>query len=194
MLDFEATCDEPATYPHEIIEVPVVVVDLRTGERDQSRGFHRYVRPIEHPTLSAFCHSLTGIEQWQVAAAADLPTVLGELVAWLRREELDTIGGSAVWMTCGAWDLHKALPKQCARQGIPVPPELSAAGFVNVKRAFAEHYAIRGRQAGMAEMLERAHLPLIGRHHCGLDDARNIASVVSHLCARGVTEWVVERV
>ena len=39
---------------------------------------------------------------------------------------------------------------------------------------------------GMAGMLAALGLPLVGHHHLGIDDSRNIASIVGELARRGV--------
>jgi len=40
---------------------------------------------------------------------------------------------------------------------------------------------------GMTSMLEKLNLELDGRHHSGIDDARNIAKVAQHLIDLGLT-------
>ena len=69
VLDFEATCwEERTSPPPEIIEFPVVLLSLRTGEILSE--FHHYCLPIEYPRLSPFCKNLTGKlpswESWQL--------------------------------------------------------------------------------------------------------------------------------
>jgi ERI1 exoribonuclease 3 len=59
--------------------------------------------------------------------------------------------------------------------------------WINIK---VSYQAFRGRdkkarQSGMAEMLRELRLPLVGKHHCGLDDARNIASILIELLGNG---------
>ena len=59
VLDFESTCWEEKSFaPAEIIEFPVVLMSLRTGE--VLSQFHHYVIPVENPRLSPFCRNLTG--------------------------------------------------------------------------------------------------------------------------------------
>ena len=64
ILDFEATCgtkgDEPK--PQEIIEFPCALLNVNRGFEVEAI-FHKYVRPIKNPLLSAFCTELTGINQ-----------------------------------------------------------------------------------------------------------------------------------
>ena len=49
------------------------------------------------------------------------------------------------------------------------------------------------KPAGMAGMLRALDLELVGRHHSGIDDARNIARIVITLLAKGCTTWDVIR-
>lgn len=60
-VDFEATCDSDRTkiprHESEIIEFGAVMVDTTTGERVFE--FSQFVKPVIHPTLSAFCTELT---------------------------------------------------------------------------------------------------------------------------------------
>ena len=66
---------------------------------------------------------------------------------------------------------------------VRVPPCMRR--WANLKHVFADH---TGRKPhGMTDMLEQQHLVLEGRHHCGLDDARNIARVVAALVRVGAT-------
>ena len=59
VIDFESTCWEEKSFaPAEIIEFPVVLMSLRTGE--VLSQFHHYVIPVENPRLSPFCRNLTG--------------------------------------------------------------------------------------------------------------------------------------
>jgi hypothetical protein len=45
---------------------------------------------------------------------------------------------------------------------------------------------------GMAGMLASLRLPLVGRHHSGIDDARNIAAIVKALAERGGSALINE--
>lgn len=82
VIDFECTCEKDvASYPHEIIEFPVVAVDV--ASRQTVAEFHSFVRPVINPILSAFCTELTGITQAQADAAPTLPEVLVKFTAWL---------------------------------------------------------------------------------------------------------------
>ena len=86
VIDYEATCsDTQINYPHEIIEFPVVLVNMKTltivisissryykisiflfsylNIHFKEESFQSYCKPKLNPNLSAFCKSLTGITQ-----------------------------------------------------------------------------------------------------------------------------------
>jgi inhibitor of KinA sporulation pathway (predicted exonuclease) len=51
-----------------------------------------------------------------------------------------------------------------------------------VKREFSQSLDLR-KQLGIAAALKHLGLEFEGRHHRGIDDARNIARIVRHVCA-----------
>ncbi|KPA80342.1 hypothetical protein ABB37_04611 [Leptomonas pyrrhocoris] len=96
VCDFEATCASGSVhYPHEIIEFPVVVLDTATLRIVAE--FHRYVKPVRNPKLTAFCTELTGITQEMVDQADTLPVVVGHFQRWLEQE---------VYPLCAVWANH----------------------------------------------------------------------------------------
>lgn len=61
-MDFEATCDNDRSFgPQEIIEFPGVLLNSETLAVEAE--IQQYCRPVQHPTLTAFCTELTGITQ-----------------------------------------------------------------------------------------------------------------------------------
>lgn len=73
VLDFEATCGDSVSC-NEIIEFPTLVYDLK--EDKVQATFHEYVRPVIHPTLTAFCTDLTGITQVRAMLSNGNDTIL----------------------------------------------------------------------------------------------------------------------
>lgn len=63
VYDFECQCTEgtPALKFNEIIEFPVVVIDVKA--QAIKSVFHTYVKPVVEPKLTEFCTQLTGISQ-----------------------------------------------------------------------------------------------------------------------------------
>lgn len=197
VIDFEATCmQEEQISPQEIIEFPAVFVNASTLCIEME--FHAYVRPVHHPLLTLFCTELTGITQETVDQAAPFPTVLDQFADFLISHGFSGGGVSSTpgvspaktftVVTCGDWDLKTMLPAQMdsLQPPMPVPPYLRQ--WVNVKRVFNRVFPPahkKKRIGGMVAMLNALNIELVGRHHSGIDDSRNIANVLIALCARG---------
>ena len=190
VCDFEATCEEDISfhdYTHEIIEFPVVVIDLTDGA--VLGEFHSYVRPTANSTLSPFCTGLTGITQRQVDTAPTLPEVLSQFEQWRLERDLVYIGDTIpaestlavaanfAFAADGAWDLRYFLHGECTRKGIP-----RAAYFdkwCNLKALFAEAY--HRPHCAIEAMLQAQGMAFEGRPHSGIDDTRNLARVAARM-------------
>jgi ribA/ribD-fused uncharacterized protein len=181
VLDFEATCGEPVQpKPQEIIEFPMVLVDVRTGA--QVAEFRTYVRPTSNPTLTEFCKNLTGIQQEDVESASIWSDALKQGLAWLDTElQRHFDSRRFAFVTCGDWDLKTMLPKQCATASQQVPARFKQ--WINIKYLFERVTGKPGK--GMVEMLRSLQLKLEGHHHSGLHDCRNIARILRELIHAG---------
>eukprot|EP00050_Salpingoeca_kvevrii_P008996 m.306345 g.306345 ORF g.306345 m.306345 type:complete len:226 (-) comp18805_c0_seq1:259-936(-) len=190
VLDFEATCAEGQRIaPQEIIELPSHVIFTGDSGPDDSAEceFHQYIRPVFHPQLTPFCTNLTGITQATVDGGNEFKSVFLEHSQWLRRIGLDpdapdAPGARFIFVTCGDWDLKTCLPNQLAasRLGKASPAYLR---WINIKTAYRAWTGVNIR--GMTDLLERLGLPLVGRHHSGIDDTRNIAACLRAMIAAG---------
>jgi len=166
VVDLESTCDDRGAVPRaesEIIEIGAVLVDGRTLERIDE--FATFVRPVRHPTLTAFCTDLTTITQAEVDRAPGFAEVAAKLAAF---------GRDALFCSWGNYDRNK-LAEDAAFHGVAMP--LGPAHW-NLKTAFSK------RRLGMSEALRIAGLDLVGTHHRGIDDARNIARMLPHILAK----------
>ncbi|ORY49925.1 Metallo-dependent hydrolase, partial [Rhizoclosmatium globosum] len=102
------------------------------------------------------------------------------MLEFLRTNSLDET--NTLFVTCGHWDLFKMLPSQLKTSKLgSAPPVLSQ--WCNIKVALKNQTGKDIR--GMPDMLKHFHLPLIGRHHSGIDDARNIAAIAQALLKTG---------
>ncbi|RUS75327.1 hypothetical protein EGW08_016916 [Elysia chlorotica] len=180
VLDFEATCDnETRLSPQEIIEFPVLKVNARTHSVDST--FHQYVRPLFHPQLTPFCTELTGIVQEMVDNQKCFPEVFKDFHQWMEAENLLSPEVKSIFVTCGDWDLKSMLPRQCETSHLSVPSYFKR--WVNIKKSYAD--VTRTFPKGMMHMLTGLNLTHVGRHHSGIDDCRNIASIVVELMKHG---------
>lgn len=191
VLDFEATCErDDRSYVNEIIEFPSVLVCTRTLKIVAE--FQQYVRPQKNKTLTAFCTSLTGIEQKTVENGVSFPSAFKSHQEWIKEK---VFGGGArqdvsfLFVTCGNWDLRTMLPKQLTMTPVKFPKMYKT--WCNIKIPFVARYLSNSpkrkqRWPGMAGMLRQLSLKLQGRHHSGIDDCRNIARIAIRMMRDGV--------
>lgn len=179
VLDFEATCfEEPEkATEHEIIEWPMALLDFKEGRI--TREFRHFVRP-KNQKLSEFCKNLTGIQQEQVDQAKQFPEILDLALDWLKE-----IPQPIVFLICGNWDLDVMLPKDLKNWEGKISPKANGnlkvfSKWLNIKDLFRKKFP-HLKKPSMPDMLETLGLPLVGRHHSGLDDTRNLASIVLKL-------------
>jgi len=172
VIDLEATCDDRGAVPRqqmEIIEIGAVLVDGET--LTPKAEFQTFVRPVRHPTLTEFCRELTSITQEQVDAAPGFPEAIGAL----REFAYDGRPRRPLFCSWGNYDKHQF--EQDARfHGVALP---FGPAHLNIKAKFSETLGSKKR-FGMARALMRLGLPLVGTHHRGIDDARNIAILLPY--------------
>lgn len=173
IVDFEATCWEDSK-DHEIIEFPTVIVNLEDLKIVDK--FQVFVKPKHNPTVSAFCHGLTGITQEQVNNGVELAVALKQHQKFMSKYE------DSIIVTCGVWDLEEMLPRDAKRCSIKLPTMYRR--YINVKDIYKSMHNLN-RAPGMTGMLAELNLELEGRHHSGLDDSINIARICIELIKRG---------
>ena len=178
VIDLESTCDEPTNpAPQEILELPCVLVNLRSLEL--SGSWRTYVRPTEHPKLSGFCTQLTGITQEQADGGVPLATALVSLDAFLSSH--GALAGSLLCATWSEWDLGHMLASEARWRRLQLPPYLQR--WCDLRSIFRRHYP--RAQGGLEEACATAGVPWEGRAHSGLDDATNTARLAVHCALRG---------
>ncbi len=173
VIDLEATCwrgPPPEGQANEIIEIGVSVLSLVTRQSVDCRSI--VIKP-ERSEISAFCTELTGHTAKSVAAGVSFSQACTIL-----RHDFDA--ERRAWASWGDYD-RKQMLSQCAAAGIAYP---LSDRHANAKRVFARAFGLK-QAAGMAKALRIAGLPLVGRHHSGIDDAANIARLIALLIERG---------
>ncbi|KAH3805717.1 3'-5' exoribonuclease 1-like [Dreissena polymorpha] len=177
VIDFEATCEENyPSYRHEIIEFPVVLVDV--DKMEIVAKFQEYVRPLLNPKLSSFCTSLTGITQEKVDQADPFVDVLAKVEAWFSQHGLGQEKTFAV-LTDGPWDMFRFMFYQCQESRIEMPAWSKV--WINIRKAYCNFYNC-GR-GGIEIMLHNLGMKFEGSPHSGIDDAVNIARIaIKMLC------------
>ncbi|XP_020701800.1 uncharacterized protein LOC110113520 isoform X1 [Dendrobium catenatum] len=178
VIDFEATCEkDKILHPQEIIEFPSVLVNSCTGCQEAS--FQTYVRPVHHQLLTDFCKELTGIQQIQVDKGVSLSEALLLHDKWLEDKGIKHKNFAVV--TWSDWDCRVMLETECRFKGIRKPHYFNQ--WINLKVPFQEVFG--GVRCNLKEAVQLAGLAWEGRAHCGLDDARNTARLLSVLMRQG---------
>ncbi|RON15606.1 3'-5' exonuclease [Pseudomonas frederiksbergensis] len=178
-VDLEATCDEVdesesprplAVVPNqmETIEIGVVVIDLETLEIVDE--FQRFVRPQINPILTDFCKKLTSIQQADVDSAGTYVEVGQELGAFIARYP------NAAWASWGDYDA-----RQLERDAgfAACPSLLEGLTHFNAWKWHAGLYD--NRPKSLKQTVESMGLVWQGTFHRGIDDARNVASIVKEM-------------
>jgi inhibitor of KinA sporulation pathway (predicted exonuclease) len=163
IVDLEASCWEGGKNRDDMEIIEIGAVKLASSRGPVLGEFDSFVRPVVHPTLSEFCTQLTGIRQADVESADLFPQVFEHFLTWAGAEPF-------VFCSWGGYDLRQ-FQRDCQRHSIPFP--VSFDRHMNLKQAFSRLY--RTRPLGMKAALDMLGLPLVGHHHRGIDDARNIA-------------------
>lgn len=186
VIDFEATCEEVGKIQpvQEIIEFPVIQIDAKTF--DEAARFHHYVHPTERPVLTSFCTNLTGILQETVDKSSHLDKVLSDFHDWLVTRKLVSVDGATklcpwTFVTCGDWDLGIQLPQEADFRKIELPRYFGE--WINLKKAFS---GAKGRfPNSLSVMLRALHIEPVGRLHSGIDDVRNMCTILKTLAQGG---------
>lgn len=184
ILDFEATCfsnDEVDRNKMEIIEFPSILYKINTNDNSYELidEFHKYVKPTYKPVLTNFCKKLTGITQTIVDNSETIDIVYNDHIKWLNTHIKE--GDNFIICTCGAWDLKSILPNEIKNKKLKRHKYYNK--FINIKDEF--NYFYNRNVNGMVDMLKILKINLVGKHHSGIDDTRNITSILLHMIKDG---------
>lgn len=169
VVDLEATCWEGDTPPgeaSEIIEIGICTLDIASGERSDKRGI--LVKP-RHSTLSDYCTELTTIHPEMLKNAPSL-----RQACRLLQEKY--LSGRRTWASYGDYD-RIMLTQQCQEMGVPYP---FGRSHINVKNLLALHFGL-AHEVDLERGTALVGLPFEGTIHRGVDDAWNIAAVLSRV-------------
>ena len=167
IVDLEATCWDGGGGRNRMEIIEIGAVEMPSADAPPGREFAAFVRPAAEPVLSDFCRELTTIAQADVDRAEAFPHIFGTFVEWIGAEPFTLCS----W---GQYDLNQ-FRADCRRHGIPLPATFER--HVNLKALFAD--LMGAGPTGMSRALAHAGLPLVGTHHRGIDDARNLAALAA---------------
>ena len=178
ILDFEATCDNSRKFkPMEVIEFPSVLTYINeNNEVVTVDTFQVYCKPEVNPKLTKFCTELTGITQEMVDKGIKFIDALQMHQEWLKKNMKD--GDNVYIVTCGDWDMMTMMRQQCKLLNIDVPTKYRT--WINIKEGYK--YVYHGRDdkkksCSMMTMLTEQKIELLGRHHSGIDDCKNLVRI-----------------
>lgn len=147
-----------------------------------------YCKPQINPIISEFCTELTGITQEQVDSAETFDKVMDHFKKWLKKNYLGVKYKFAI-VTDSPWDMSKFLYSQCHYSDIPFPSW--ASKWINLRKSFSKFY--KQNHTCLKHMLQYLEMPFVGRPHCGLDDAKNIARILLKMIYDGANIQINER-
>ncbi|XVF70131.1 hypothetical protein PTKIN_Ptkin11bG0137500 [Pterospermum kingtungense] len=181
----------------EILEFPVLLMDAKS--LSVVDFFHRFVRPskMSEQAINKYIegkYGEIGVDRVWHDTAQPFEEVIQQFEAWLTQHHLweKKRAGcltSASFVTCGNWDLKTKVPQQCIVSGIKLPPYFME--WINLKDVYLNFYGHEAR--GMTSMLKQLRIPLLGSHHLGIDDTKNIARVLQHMLADGALMQITAR-
>lgn len=179
IVDLEATCcDRNGSNPNQIpgsemetIEIGAIMLEAKTLK--VLSEFDTFVRPVRHPQLTEFCSQLTTIRQADVDAAPSYPAAIQALQAWLAPYT------NFLFCSWGDYDKNQ-LQQDSDYHGISAPID---APHLNIKQQFTDSQQLPKRY-GMDGALKLAGLKLMGTHHRGIDDVRNMVQLMPYILGR----------
>ncbi|MEA3326545.1 MAG: 3'-5' exonuclease [Chloroflexota bacterium] len=169
VIDLEATCwegDPPAGQVSEIIEIGLCVLDVATGERSAPRAI--LVKP-QRSTLSHYCTKLTTLTPEMLKDGLTFPDACS-----LLQDEYQS--RQRTWASYGDYDRLQFM-EQCETWGVPYP---FGRSHINVKNLLALHFNLK-HEVNLQKGTGLVGLPFEGTIHRGIDDAWNIAAVLSRV-------------
>jgi 3'-5' exoribonuclease 1 len=169
VIDLEATCDEGHAIPGEETEIIEIGAVLVNGSSLAPVAEHQtFIRPLRHPKLTPFCTELTKITQADVDGAPLFPEAMRALSRFIDRRD-------ALFCSWGEYDRNQ-FKRDAKRHGVALP---FGGRHLNLKKSFSAELR-EERLYGMDGALRRVGLDLVGTHHRGIDDARNIARLLPY--------------
>lgn len=179
VIDIESTCWEttiPDGQESEIIEIGICTLDIASGQRLEKDSI--LVKP-SRSQVSKFCTQLTTLTQEQVEQGISFQQACSIL-------KKNYLSKERVWASYGDYD-RRQFERQCQYFNISYP---FGTRHLNVKTLLAMIYVLP-EEIGMDTALELLNLPLEGTHHRGVDDAWNIAGILSKLILRARSENIL---
>lgn len=168
IFDLEATCEDrniDNNFKNEIIEIGAVKLNEYGLQTDT---FSRFAKPYDGVALTEFCKQLTTIKQEHIDIADYLDEVLIDFYNW---------SNGCMLISWGGYDMRQ-ITRDVVSQNIEhiIDLENMISRHFNLKRLYKEHKKLK-RECGMGKALQIENINLVGTHHRGIDDAKNISKI-----------------
>jgi inhibitor of KinA sporulation pathway (predicted exonuclease) len=151
----------------EIIEIGAVMVDAKSLKIVDE--YEIFIKPILNATLTTFCKTLTTITQKDVDEAVGYREALENFKNWYSRYD------DFLFCSWGDYDRNQfKLDSALHNVAYPFGEE-----HLNIKKAFAKVQGVK--PCGLDEALNHVGLELVGTHHRGIDDARNMGCLMPYI-------------
>jgi inhibitor of KinA sporulation pathway (predicted exonuclease) len=178
VVDIETTCWSKGQIPKledgrdtksEIIEIGICLLDINTKEISMSRGY--IVKP-ENTTISPFCQNLTTLKQENVDKGQSLiSAVLNIMDIYMSPRR--------VWASYGFFEKDH-ISRECYEKNINNRKFPFSQRHINVKTLFAVKHKLT-TEIGLIRALEMINMEPIGTLRRGIDDAVNVARILTTL-------------
>ena len=167
IIDLEATCCAKRIITKEkmeIIEIGAVMVEAKSLKVVDE--YETFIKPILNPTLTTFCKTLTTITQDDVNEAMGYKEAMRDFKKWYSKYD--------DFLFCSWGDYDKIQFKlDCRLHDIEFP---FSDEHLNIKKEFAKVQGVK--PCGLDMALAHVNLELVGTHHRGIDDARNMGRLM----------------
>lgn len=166
VIDFEATCGRTISKSNvEIIEVGAFLVSLNNHEIVWE--YHKFIKPILHPTLTSFCKRLTNISQENVDQGIEFSELVSEFTSLLNKYPHTAFGA---WSTFD-W---RQFNQDCRLHKLDNPFQCQPIDLQQIFRKVQQEKNARSVKSA----LEHVGLAFLGTKHSAYDDAKNTARLI----------------
>lgn len=174
VIDVESTCweppeEQPKNEISEIIEIGIAVVNINDLTIKQNDSI--IIRP-QRSRLSKFCTKLTTLTPEIVNQGMTFQAAMAILKRDYKSED-------RTFISWGDYD-RKMFERNSKDYGVKYP---FGPRHMNLKNSFTLLHGLE-KEPGLDQALEHLGMELQGTHHRGVDDARNIARIFSHVLGR----------
>jgi inhibitor of KinA sporulation pathway (predicted exonuclease) len=171
IVDLECTCTDSNEFPRNQMEIiEIAAASIESDSLKMIEEYNEFVKPVRNPVLTCFCKELTSISQEELENAEDFKKVLSRFKNWIRKHK------NPIFCSWGDFDKNQ-IKQDCIYHKQPYP---FGNDHINLKKEFSKVQGIKKR-IGIARAIKLCGLKFEGKHHRGIDDVRNIISLLPYI-------------